>query len=570
MAQEVLFGIGAIIIISAIVTILARVIRQPPIIAYLISGIIVGPLLFNLVGSANGSAEFLQTISRFGVAFLLFIVGLSLDFRLLKEIGKISAITGTIQVAIVSFLGFLISMFFGFDKISATYIGVALAFSSTVVVVKILSDKKEIDTLHGRIALGILIIQDILASIALMIIPLLTTITNYGSTLTIIREILIAIGFIIFIFIISKFVFTKFMNYLAKSQETLFLFGIAWALAIATVFYKLGFSMEIGALIGGMSLASSKYALELEGKMKPLRDFFIVLFFVFFGSQLTSINLVLIKQALILSLFVMLIKPMIVMYTLKILGYTKKTNFLTSVSLAQVSEFSLILIMLGFSFGVLSQQIMNLAVLIALITIGTSTYVISYSHWLHKKLERFLDVFDGKLISDKTFKRESFDIILFGYHRIGYKLLETLKNSDKKLLIVDYNPSVVLTLQKQKINSIFGDAGNKNFLNELPLDKAKLIISTIPEEHSNMIIREALEELNSKAVFIATAEQPRDALSLYRLGVDYVLIPHHLGGDFAAKMINEYGTNKEKYVKIGKEHRHDLEKSKNNSTFNKD
>lgn len=570
MATEVLFGIGAIIAISAIVTILARVIRQPPIIAYLISGIIVGPLILNLVGGANGSAEFLQTISRLGVAFLLFIVGLSLDFRLLKEIGKVSAITGTIQVAIISFLGFLISVLFGFDKTSAVYLGVALAFSSTVVVVKILSDKKELDTLHGRIALGILIIQDILASLALMFIPLLSNLTDANSVALVIREILIALGLIILIFVISKFIFSRFMNYLAKSQETLFLFGIAWALAIATIFFKLGFSMEIGALIGGMSLASSKYALELEGKMKPLRDFFIVLFFVFFGSQLTAISPLLIKQAIILSLFVMLVKPIVVMYTLKVLGYTKKTNFLAAISLAQVSEFSLILIMLGFSFGIINQTIMNLSVLIALITIGVSAYTLGYSHWLNKKLERFLNIFDGKIISEETYKKEEFDIILFGYHRIGYKLLETLKSSNKKFLVVDYNPSVVLTLQKQKIKSIFGDAGNKNFLNELPLNKAKLVVSTIPEEHSNKVIRETLEEQNSKAIFVATAEQPRDALDLYRLGVDYVLIPHHLGGDFVAKIIQEFGTNKEKYEKIGKEHRHSLEKSRNNSTFNKD
>jgi Kef-type K+ transport system membrane component KefB len=562
MVQEVLLSIGMIIAISAIVTVIARIIKQPAIIAYLVSGIIVGPLILNLVGGGNGSAEFLQTFSRFGVAFLLFIVGLSLDFRLLKEIGKVSAITGIIQVALVAFLGFLITTFLGFNNITALYIGVALAFSSTVVVVKILSDKKEIDTLHGRIALGILIIQDILASVALMFIPLLTNLDNTKTTMLILKDIALILALIIGIFLIAKFVFNRFMTYLAKSQETLFLFGIAWALALSTIFYKLGFSMEIGALIAGISLASSKYALDLEGKMKPLRDFFVVLFFVFFGSQLTAINLELLMNAIILSAFVMLIKPVVVMSTLKIFGYTKKTNFLSSISLAQVSEFSLILVMLGFSLGQLDQTIMNLSIIVALITIIISTYAINYSSWLNDKLSYFLNLFDGKMNLEENYKKKNYEIMLLGYHRIGSKLLETLKKMNKSFVVVDYNPKVVISLQKEKIETIYGDAGNKNFLNDLPFEKAKLVISTIPDEHTNMLIKETLEETNSKAVFLATAEQARVALDLYDLGVDYVVIPHHLGGDYASHLVKEFGINKEKYDQIGKKHKHDLERNK--------
>jgi Kef-type K+ transport system membrane component KefB/Trk K+ transport system NAD-binding subunit len=565
MVQEVLIYISLIIAVSALLTILARLIRQPPIIAYLVAGVLVGPLVFNWIGASSSSASLIQTFARIGVAFLLFIVGLSLDFRLLKEIGKVSTIAGIIQVGIISFLGFVICLAFGLNNITSLYIGVALAFSSTVVVVKILSDKKEIDTLHGRIAIGILIIQDIIASVALMVVPLAK---NNMQISSIFQQIGVAIITIIFVFLVSRFVFGSFMNYLAKSQETLFLFGIAWALAIATVFYKLGFSMEIGALIAGMSLASSKYALDLEGKMKPLRDFFVVLFFVFFGSQLTGVNYLIIKQAIILSIFVMIIKPLVVMFTLKLYGYTKKTNFLTSISLAQVSEFSLILILVGFSLGHLNSQIMNLIVLVTLFTIAISTYAINYSHLLNEWLSKFLDLFDCKNKKTEETKVENYDIILFGYHRMGYKLLDTFKKMGMSFVIIDYNPKVVISLNKQKIESIFGDAGNKNFLNDIPLENAKLVISTIPEEASNLAIKEKLEEINSKATFIATAEQPRTALELYDAGADYVLIPHHLGGDYASKIISEFKTNKEKYEKIGKEHKQSLEKSKRNSTFN--
>lgn len=561
MAQEVLIYISLIIAAATILTVIARIIRQPPIIAYLIAGILVGPLVFDLVGSSD---VLLQTFSRIGVAFLLFIVGLSLDFRLLKEIGKVSAIAGVIEVAIVSFLGFLICTFLGLDNLTSLYIGVALAFSSTVVVVKILSDKKEIDTLHGRIAIGILIVQDIIAAIALMIVPLMNSGTEVNSVF---QKLGVAALMIVFVFLLSKFLFNRFMNYLAKSQETLFLFGIAWAFALATIFFELGFSMEIGALIAGMSLAASKYALDLEGKMKPLRDFFIVLFFVFFGSQLTAINIHIVIQALIFSIFVMIIKPLIVMLTLKFYGYTKKTNFLTSISLAQVSEFSLILILLGFSLNQLNQEVMNLAVLIALFTIGLSTYAINYSHKLNEWLSNSLEFFDGKTIKETEKQVKTYDVLLFGYHRIGHKVIEMLKKTGMSFAIVDYNPKVVMTLNKQKIEAIFGDAGCKNLLTELPLDKAKLIISTIPEESPNLAILERMEELESKAVFIATAEQPRAALDLYQAGADYVLIPHHLGGEYAAQIIQDFKLDKNKYNKIGKEHKHTLELLKRNSTF---
>lgn len=562
MVQEVLIGISVIIAISSLLTILARVIKQPPLIAYLIAGVLVGPLAFNLIG---GNASLIHIFARMGVAFLLFIVGLSLDLRLLKEIGKVSSFAGIVQISLVGVIGYFIAGAMGFSTIGAVYIGMALAFSSTVVVVKILSDKKELDTLHGRIALGILIVQDVVAAVALMLLPLTG---NLGVAKNLIlKQFGIAISLIILVFLISIFIFRRLMDYLARNQEALFLFGIAWALVLASLFDYLGFSLEIGALIAGMSLATSKYALDLGGKMKPLRDFFVVLFFVFFGSQLNAISPNILLNAILLSLFVMFGKPLIVMIILTIFGYKKKTNFLASISLAQISEFSLIIILLGFGLGHLGAEVMNLIVLVTLITIATSTYFINYSSWLSEKLLRFLDIFDGKIDYNENIKEKTYDIIIFGYHRMGYKLLETIKSLGESFLVVDYNPKVVVALNKQKINAIYGDASNKNFLYDIPLGKAKIIISTVPEEASNLTILEVLEESKSDAVFISTAEQPRQALDLYEAGVDYVLIPHHLGGKYASDLIKKNKTNKEFYKKIGKEHIKELNHAKKSSNF---
>ena len=567
MAEQILVSLSLIIAVAAVITIIMRVIKQPPIIAYLISGVIVGPLFLNIINPSSATSSLLLLFSHIGVSLLLFIVGLSLDFRLLKELGNVSFLAGLAQIIITAGLGYMIAIGMGCGVMGAIYIALALAFSSTVVVVKILSDKKEIDTLHGRITLGILIVQDFVAALALMIVPFFNKTGNLAS---IASNFGIIIIFTILIFILSTFVFNRMLNYLARNQEVLFLFGIAWALILATAFNYLGFSSEIGALIAGMSLASSKYTLELEGKIKPLRDFFIVLFFIFFGNQLAgSINADLIRNAILLSVFVIVGKPIIVMGILRFFGYKKRTNFLVGTGLAQISEFSLILVLLGFSLGYLNQEVMSLVVLVSIFTIAFSSYGIYYSGTVYKSISSVLGIFENKKYKLQNEKkiREKYDIIMFGYHRIGYKILQTLKKSNANFAVVDYNPKVILALSKEGVNCIYGDAANKEFLREISIDKTKIIISTIPDEASNLAIREILKETNSKATFLATAEQPRSALDLYEQGVDYVIIPHHLGGSFISTLIRAFGTSREKYKKAGKDHYNELKKARNNSNF---
>ncbi|MEK6855846.1 MAG: cation:proton antiporter family protein [Nanoarchaeota archaeon] len=563
MVQEVLISISLIVGIAAIVTVFARFVKQPPIIAYLIAGVIVGPMYFNLIGA---SSSVISTFAHIGVALLLFIVGLSLDFRVLREIGKVATLAGIVQVLLTAFIGYAITLWLGFSSIIGIYVGIALAFSSTVVVVKILADKKEIETLHGKIALGILIVQDFLAALALVLFPI---VYNKAGVSAVISKVEIVGGLIIIVALISIFLVRRVLDYVARNQEALFLFGIAWALILASLFDYFGFSLEIGALIAGITLASSKYTLELGGKIKPLRDFFVVLFFVFLGSQLVGpINWEMIKYAVILSAFVLLGKPLIVMAILRIFGYKKRVNFFTGISLAQVSEFSMILMLLGYNLGHISQEVISLMVLVAIITIGISSYGLYYAHFLFNKFARILSIFEGKRQESKKIKMEQHEIILFGYHRIGYKLLKSLNGiKDSNLMVVDYNPKVILSLAEEGIGAVYGDGCDKEFLSEMNIDKAKLIISTVPDEESNLTIREFLKNRGSKAVFIATAEQPRQALELYEKGIDYVIVPHHLGGDLFSTIIKAFGTDKDKYHSLGKQHYSELKKARNNSNF---
>ncbi|MEK6848574.1 MAG: cation:proton antiporter family protein, partial [Nanoarchaeota archaeon] len=523
--------------------------KQPPIIAYLVSGVLVGPLALNIIGDADFAL--IKLFAHLGVALLLFIVGLNLDFRILKEVGKVAVLAGFSEIIVTGGLGLLIAFSLGFASPSAVYIAIALAFSSTVLVVKILSDKKELDTLHGKIALGILIVEDIVAAFAIMIIPVI----NSTAFLPVFASIIKIIILISLIFSASYLFFNRLMAYLARSQEVLFLFGIAWALALAVLFNYLGFSLEIGALIAGMSLASTHYTLELSGKIKPIRDFFMVLFFVFFGSQLSSsISLPLLGKAGIFSLFVLVGKPIIVMSILRIFGYKKRTNFLAGASLAQISEFSLIIMLLGFNLGHISQELMSLAVLVSLITIGISSYGIYYSHRIFNKLQYLLNIFDGKKEIKNISKYANFDVVLFGYHRMGKSILRALKEKNVSCIVADCNPRVILSLAKKNIPCIYGDATDAEFLSELRLGKAKLIISTIPDQEVNLSIISMLKEISSKAVFIATSEQINNAVELYSAGADYVIVPHLLGGDYIAHLIKDNPIDSVSYRNLGAKH----------------
>jgi len=544
MAPTIFLELALIIGIAAILALIGRMIKQPPIIAYLITGILVGPLAFGILSST----EIVHTLARMGVAFLLFIVGLNLDFRVLKEVWGISLIAGLVEILAVGLVTFLIAVGIGFASTPALFLAVAFAFSSTVVVVKLLSDRNELETLHGRIALGILIVEDFVAAIALMIIPVLGT----GGAILIFLQLGKALLLIAGMFIFAYIFFPGVLPIVAKNQEVLFLFSVAWALIVAVLFDSLGFSLEIGALLAGMALATSKYSLEIRGKIKGLRDFFVVLFFVFFGSQLVGpITGKLIFGAIIFSAFILIGKPLIIMSIMRSFGYKKRTNFLTGISLAQISEFSLILILLGFNLGIVTQELFSLSILVALITIALSSYSIYFSQPLYKAMSGALNIFDGKRKELGTGKKnEDYDIILFGYNRIGFNLLKAFDKAKKKYVIIDYNPKTISDLSNKGVNCIYGDANDTELLQSVRINKAKIVISTIPNFDINLTIFNEIK--NKKVIFIPTADRIVQARRLYECGADYVIMPHFLGGDYIAHLLVKDGFNKKLIDKEGK------------------
>ncbi len=536
---DIFIQLSLLIIAVLIISSLARLLKQPIIIAYILTGILISTFFANIL-TTN---ETVVTFSQFGVAFLLFMVGLHLNPKVIKEVGFVSLVVGLIQIIFTALAGFYLASFLGFSFLTSIYIAFALTFSSTIIITKILSDKADLDSLYGKISVGILILQDIVVIVLLIILSALSSQATNSSILSS-NSVLYAFVAIITLIFASVYVLPSITKFVAKNQELLFLFSVGWCFLLASLFFKLGFSMEIGALLAGMSLSLSPYHAEIASKIRPLRDFFIVIFFVLLGLQinLTSIQRI-IKPALIFSAFVILFKFFALIIPLGIAGYSKRTSFFTSTSLGQISEFSFIMIALGVSLGHLSSGILSLVTLTGLVTIAFSTYMMIYSAKIFPILSPVLSIFERNRIKERKLKKKTYNYILFGYNRIGFSILKTLIKK-KGYIVVDFDPKIVKNLSKKKINTVYGDAEDTEFLQDIGVDRAKLVLSTIPSFEINLLILNKIRKTNDKTIVILTAHQISEAFRLYKHGADYIILPHFLGGQYTAKIIEKFSTKK--------------------------
>ncbi|MEA3248113.1 MAG: cation:proton antiporter [Nanoarchaeota archaeon] len=547
--MEVFIELSIIIGITVLIAGITKLLKQPLIIGYILAGIIVSPYFLNIVNST----ETIKVFSQIGVVLLLFIIGLSLSPKVIKEVGKVSLVTGIGQIIFTSLVGFFISRALGFTTIVSLYIAVALTFSSTIIIMKLLSDKKDLEKLYGKISIGFLLVQDIFVIILLMVISSFSG--NLGVNNVSIGAIMSGVLLIAGLILVSIYVLPHLSKFFAKSQEFLFLFSIGWGMGLAALFYYLGFSMEIGALIAGIALSISPYNYEISSKMKPLRDFFIILFFILLGSQMIFGSITqLIIPAIIFSLFILIGNPLIVMILMGFLGYKKKVGFQAGLTVAQISEFSLILIALGVSTGHLTGEILSLITIVGLITIFGSTYLITYSDKIYPYLSKYLSIFERKKLRKEFEEFQNYEFILFGYNRIGYDLLKSFKKLKKKFLVVDYNPETISKLSKDKIECLYGDVDDEEFLTGLNLTETKMVVSTIPEFEANMLLIGKIRQINKKAIIIVISHNIEEANELYTRGATYVIMPHFLGGSHASTMIEEYKLDVKKFLKEREKH----------------
>src|SRR3989344_5085321 len=534
---NVFLEVGIIIIIAAVAAYLLRLIKQPQILAYFLVGILITPVLKIVT-----DVSIIESMSVIGVAFLLFLVGLEMDIKSLKTVALVSSLGGFIQITLLFVFGYLISLVMGFLGTEAIYIGLMLAFSSTMVVMKILSDRRELNTLHGRLTLGILLTEDIVAILGFSFL-------KFGAMF---------VG----AYILSKFVFPPIFRFAAKNQELLLISSLATCFLFSLAYHYLGFSVAIGAFIAGIILGTLEYNFEIIGRVKSLKDFFALIFFVSLGM---GVSIGVIKEMwvplVVLVLLIMVLKPIIVMTVCSIFQYTKKPAFLAANSLAQIGEFSLIIVAQGLAWGHISQELFSLTVIIAIITITLTSYYIEYNQLFYNLLSKPLSIFDRFTTKGLEFlpTKISPKIILCGHNRVGYSILKSLNKVKKKVLVVDYNPEVISSMIKQGYHCIYGEITDEEIIERMNLRKISILISTVTGLNENLYLIRKVREVNSKAKIFVTASNIEEALKFYKNKADYVILPHFLGGEHASQMINDLRKRKIKLKEQRERHILDLE-----------
>lgn len=546
--MDILFFELAIVIITAsLVALLVQWLKQPLIIAYMITGLLVGPSLFDLLHSPEAFTSF----SEIGVAFLLFLVGLNLNWKHIKEVGKIALLAGIGQILFTTMFGYVIAVLLGFDLVTSLFLGLAFALSSTIVIVKLLSDKDDIDRFYGRVSVGILIIQDIVAMVILLFINATSTGDSFGSILSV--ALINGILALAFLMAAAEFVLPHVFRYAAHSKELLFLTAIAWCFAIASALHLIGFGIEIGALFAGMTLAGTGYQREIEKQIVPLRDFFLIIFFIILGTQLTLADISASWfQALIFSAFVLIGNPLIVIFILRAFGYHPRTGFLVGVTLAQISEFSFIILAEAAVVGLISHSIVPMVTIAGIITIGVSSYLISYNEVLYEKFSFLFHWLEQETDSVRQRRNKITPVIVCGYHRLGKPVLQTLEKEKEDYVVIDFNPSVIEELKEHHIPHIYGDAGDEDVLKYVRADKAKLIISTLLDDSVNKDILRFLKDRKSSVTSVMSAKTSESARKLYEAGATFVIIPHILGGELFAQLLKKSKTRKSSWNALRK------------------
>lgn len=542
--------IGTIFVIATILAFLMKVFRQPFVVGYILAGIVAGPHVLNVIYSA----ETVELLSKIGIVSLLFIVGVSLNPHVIREVGKVSLVTGVGQVVLTSIGGYFLARLLGIEAVNSVYIGIALTFSSTIIILKLLADKSDLNKLYGKIAIGFLLVQDIIATVILVAIATLSHTGSESIGTVAVVLFLKAVSLSAILYICARYILPQLSKLFASSQELLFLFSVTWGISVAGVFYVLGFSAEIGALVAGVTLSVSPFAYEISSRMKPLRDFFIVLFFVFLGSQISFDHIIsLAVPAVIFSLFVLIGNPLIMYVLVNLLGYRRRTAFEVSLTVAQISEFSLIVVTLGFQLGQVTQETLSLVTLVGLITISASSYLILNSDRIYPRvmhLLRFLELRKTGVIarSEQTSPEKSVEMLLFGYDRVGEHFVSAFEHIGKEYMVVDFNPKSIERMKRKEIRHRFGDAEDIEFLDELPLSKVKLIVSTIPEFQVNRVLTEYFHKRHPEAIIMVISHNIEDTKELYHAGASYVIVPHYLGASFAAGLIKKHGIRLSKFI----------------------
>lgn len=520
---------------TAVIGMIAKVLRQPMILAYLVVGGIISALKFFPISTS----PLYTTFGDLGVTFLLFLIGLEINVTSLKKVGGASVVLGLGQIVVTFVGGFFIGLFLGLSTISAAYIAIALTFSSTVIVVKLLSEKQDMNSLYGKLSLGMLLVQDVVAILILVVLAGL----HPGEAMTLAPVVLTvceALLLFTFSYWLGRTILPMLFNTIARSEELLFITSLAWVLLMSAAVQRLGFSIEIGGFLAGLSLANSSTHYQIASRVKPLRDFFIALFFIVLGSTVVLANFWdVTTPVLVFSLFVLIGNPIIVLIIMGFMGYHRRTSFLTGITVAQISEFSLVLAALGLRLGHISSADVTIITAVGVVTIALSSYMVIYGDEIYRVITPVVAFFHRGHLPPEPMERSWLDkpVLLVGAHRIGRAIAERLIK--RNLLILDSDPDVVADLQRKGYRTLYGDSSDVDLLGEIPFRHVKLVISTSPnlEDNVHLVAYTRRQPNAKKRKLIMRADNDFDAAALYKHGVDYVLQPQLSTGQYLGRMI---------------------------------
>ncbi len=530
---EVFGSLAVIFGMAALGGVLARVLKQPVVLGYIFSG-----ALLAIFGRGwwqmPENRQIVDLMGQLGVTLLLFLAGLELPILELSRVGKVSGVVGVLQVLISGILGTLVAFGIGWPLPAAMFLGVGLTFGSTIMVVKLLTEKRELQSLHGKIAVGILLVQDFVA------MGILVMLSSSSSAFVVVVKGLVLVLLALWL---GSGIMKTAITFLGRSTELLFISGVAWCLVVAAAVGSkwVGFSYEIGGLLAGLALASSIEQEQIVSRIRPLRDFFLTWFFVSMGTSLSLLaGLDRLIPIVVLSVFVLVVNPWIVMNILGILGFSKRAAFMVALTVGQMSEFGLVLVSKLSSTSMVSPRFVPEITAVAMITMTTSSYLIWNLESIYSRFGKWIWFWRWRRNTDTPAPKEGLKghVVLFGHNRTGEMLRPVLERSGRKLTVVDFNPSVVDDLLNKGVNVVYGDMADVELLDTLGLSDADLIISTVPDIRDNMQLLKSIPSTGKeKPVVVVTAVDNLEARKLYVSGADFVLVPNTVGGEYLGNLL---------------------------------
>ena len=543
------FGeLATLLVMAAAIGFVGILLRQPLIVSFIAVGLVAGPSALDVVRSD----EQIDLLAELGIAVLLFLVGIKLDVKLIRSLGPVSLLTGLGQVAFTSLFGYLIGLALGLDHIASLYVAVALTFSSTIIIVKLLSDKREIDSLHGQIALGFLIVQDLVVVLAMIVLSAIGIGAGdgHGGSGSILTVLASGLAMVALVVLFVRYVANPLTERLARAPELLVIFAIAQAAIFAALGDFVGLGKEVGGLLAGISLASTAYRESIAARLAPLRDFLLLFFFIALGATLDlSLLGAHVVGAAVFSLFVLVGNPLIVLAIMGALGYRKRTGFLAGLTVAQISEFSLIFVAMGVSLGHVEQDALGLVTMVGLVTIAASTYMITYSHRLYAVFEPVLGMFERRgtprePADAENRSRRHAAVLVFGLGRFGTAIGLRLRRRGIAVFGIDFSPVAVRRWRELGLDAAYGDATDPEFVADLPLAGAAWLVATMPvhptgltHDDSRTTLIQLTRAAGLRGRIAVTSHSSADTEELLSSGADVVLEPFQDAADRAVELL---------------------------------